>query len=104
MCNLQSLTGFCCDFWRRGHAARQHEAHIDGQALGGLQHTRTPHFECGPIDHSGISPVVSACKCTNYFLSFDISSIKKADSPHFFATSKTPIREFHTYLLHLHTR
>lgn len=23
---------------------------------------RTPHFECGPIDHSGISPVHSARK------------------------------------------
>ena len=23
---------------------------------------RTPHFECGPIDHSGISPVYSARK------------------------------------------
>lgn len=53
--------------------------------------TRTPHFECGPIDHSGISPVVSACKCTNYFLSSDISAAKKVYSPHFFAVSEATI-------------
>lgn len=26
---------------------------------------RTPHFECGPIDHSGISPIVSLRPCGN---------------------------------------
>ena len=33
--------------------------------------TRSPHFECGPFDHSGISPLLwssSGCKYTNFSL------------------------------------
>ena len=28
--------------------------------------TRSPHFECGPFDHSGIFPQ-KRCKCSNLF-------------------------------------
>ena len=29
---------------------------------------RTPHFECGPFDHSGISPNLSGCKYSSFYL------------------------------------
>ncbi len=35
--------------------------------------TRTPHFECGPIDHSGISPFVF--ERANITIFFDLHSI-----------------------------
>ena len=79
--------------------------------------TRTPHFECGPIDHSGISPIGSvsngrqsfrppsrkriiassgrqspfrACKYTHNFQTYPISSENLSLSLHFF----TPPRHF----------
>ena len=29
--------------------------------------TRSPHFECGPIDHSGIFPFVLRCKSNGFY-------------------------------------
>ena len=37
--------------------------------------TRTPHFECGPIDHSGTFPCAFCeCKCTNLFFNYNYFS------------------------------
>ena len=29
--------------------------------------TRSPHFECGPIDHSGIFPLFLRCKSNGFY-------------------------------------
>ena len=45
--------------------------------------TRTPHFECGPIDHSGISPIIAALRYVKHRLGLQIYKFfcKKALSP-----------------------
>ena len=45
---------------------------------------RTPHFECGPIDHSGIFPFKSVAKIGIFSLSCIVSGQKNAKKKTFY--------------------
>ena len=45
---------------------------------------RTPHFECGPIDHSGIFPFKSVAKIGNFSLSCIVSRQKNTKKKTFY--------------------